>query len=411
MKRAKRLFFLILFAACSIIFLEGTYRLFRYVKHGHVKFVFLDTAGALCNHDIYGFSLTPGFDSRQLPKQMRFSQEGRGYHLDKVIKINSRGFRGDEFSAVKEENVYRILILGGSTTYCAGDNDQTWPAYLEQALNNKVSEGRHFEVINCGVPNWQSAHSLLQFKNEGVHLQPDLIILHTGWNDLLKGSNKKIGNGLSYKYGLKACPNQIKNIKADISEALKPSFIERNFVLYQQIKIRIINKHVKNPFDLLEKAIDKNDPIHDRWLETWRRNVFQIVDIAKNNGIKVILVDYPALARTGAEPNEKSLTYQQTRIESERYYNFWARAKNLLSEYIHNMAEEKKVPVVEASRLFDKYSGKERLHLFTDEIHLTQEGDLALANCVADEIEKLKEEDRVLPFFINDNRSEINASR
>lgn len=411
MKTAKRLFFFILLVVCSIIFLEGVYRLFRYVKHGHIKFVFLDTAGALCNHDVYGFSLTPNFDSRQLPKQMRFSQEGRGYHLDKVIKINSRGFRGDEFSALKEENVYRILILGGSTTYCAGDNDKTWPAYLEQALNNKVRDGRHFEVINCGVPNWQSTHSLLQFKNEGVHLQPDLIILHTGWNDLLKGSNKKTGNGLSYKYGLKNCPNQIKNIKADISEALKPSFIERNFVLYQQIKIRIINKHVKNPFDLLEKAIDKNDPIHDRWIEAWRRNVFQIIDIAKNNGIKVILIDYPGLARTGAEPNEKSLAYQQTRIECERYYNFWERAKNLLSEGIHNMAEEKKVPVVEASRLFDKYSGKERLSFFIDEIHLTEKGDLALANCVADEIEKLKEDDRLLSFFANANRSKIHASR
>lgn len=411
MKTVKRFFFLILLASCCIISLEGAYRLFRHIKHGHVKFVFLDTAGALCNHDVYGFSLTPNFDSRQLPEQMRFSEEGRGYHLDKAIKINSRGFRGDEFSAAKEENVYRILVFGGSTTYCAGDNDKTWPVYLEQALNSKVNDGRHFEIINCGVPNWQSIHSLLQFKNEGIHLQPDLIILHTGWNDLLKGSNKKLGNGLSYKYGLKECPSQIKNIKADISEALKPSFIERNFVLYQQIKIRIINKHVKNPFDLLEKAIDKNDPIYDRWLETWRRNVFQVIDIANNNGIKVILVDYPGLARSGADPGEKSLAYQQTRIKSERYYNFWAKAKNLLSECVHNMAEEKKVPVVEASMLFDKYSGEERLSLFTDEIHLSEKGDLILANCVADQIEKLKENNRLLSFFRNYNRSEIHASR
>ena len=411
MKTAKRLFVFILLASCSIIFLEGAYRLFRYIKHGHIKFVFLDTAGVLCNHDVYGFSLTPNFDSRQLPKQMRSSEEGRGYRLDKVIKINSRGFRGDEFSAAKEENVYRILIFGGSTTYCAGDNDKTWPAYLEQALNNKVKDGRHFEVINCGAPNWQSIHSLLQFKNEGIHLQPDLIILHTGWNDLLKGSNKKIGNCLSYKYGLKTCPNQIKNIKANVSEALKPSFIERNFVLYQQIKIRIIDKYVKNPFDLFEKAINKNDPIRDRWLETWRRNIFQIIDIAKINGIKVILVDYPGLARTDVELDEKSLAYQQTRIKCERYYNFWARAKNLLSESIHNMAEEKKVPVVEASRLFDMYSGKERLLLFIDEIHLSEKGDLILANCVADEIEKLKEDNRLLSFFGNYNRSKIHALR
>lgn len=390
MKTIKRLLVFILLVSCYIILLEGGYRLYRYIKHGHIKFVFLDTAGVFCNHDVYGFSLTPNFDSGQLPDQMRFSEEGRGYHLDKVLKFNSRGFRGDEFSTAKEENTYRILAFGGSTTYCAGNNDETWPGYLEKALNNRVKDGRHFEVINCGVPNWRSIHDLLRFKNEGIHLQPDLIILHTGWNDLLKGLDKKIGNRPSYKYGIKTCPNQIKNIKTDVAEALKPSFIERDFVLYQQIRIRIIDKYMKNPFDLYEKAIDKNDPIRDRWLQTWRKNVFQIIDIAKNNGIKVILVDYPGLARTGADSDEKSLVYQQARISCERYYNFWARAKELLSEYIHNMAEEKKIPVVEASKLFDKYSGKERVSLFVDEIHLSEKGDFILANYVADEIEKFK---------------------
>lgn len=410
MKIVKSFLVFFLLVCCSIIFLEGGYRLYRYIKHGHVKFVFLDTAGVFCNHDVYGFSLTPGFDSRQLPDQMRLSEEGRGYRLNKVIKINSSGFRGDEFSAVKKENVYRILAFGGSTTYCAGDNDKTWPAYLEQTLNNKVKDGRHFEVINCGVPNWQSIHDLLRLNNQGIHLQADLIILHTGWNDLLKGTDKRIGNRPSYKYGLKTCPNQIRNIKTDVCEAVKPSFIERNFVLYQNIRIRIINKYIKNPYDLLEKAIDSNDPLHDRWFEAWRGNVFQIIDIARNNKIEVILVDYPGLARTDVDSDEKNLVYQQTRITCQRYYNFWARTKELLSECIHNIAEEKKVSVVEASRLFEKYSGKKRLSLFIDEIHLSEEGDFILANCVADKIEKFQEDHRLMSFFKKDNSGEIYAS-
>ena len=36
------------------------------------------------------------------------------------ITINSLGFRGDEFSSIKPSDMYRILMVGGSTMFGAG---------------------------------------------------------------------------------------------------------------------------------------------------------------------------------------------------------------------------------------------------------------------------------------------------
>ena len=247
MEKLKKVIFFIILVSISTLFsivvLEGLYRVYRYVKHGHVKFIAMDTGGVFANHDVYGYNLMPDFDTTKLPDNIRFSMEGRGYRLAEDIKVNSRGFRGEEFLTKKGKNVYRILVLGDSTAFCYGDNDKTWPAYLEKLLNEKAEYGSRFEVINGGVPGWRSIECLLKLKNEGIYFQPDLVILHNGWNDLDGSTDSRRENKPYRMYGVKNSPNQIKNIETDVLSSPEPSFIEKHFLLYQQVKNRIIYKY------------------------------------------------------------------------------------------------------------------------------------------------------------------------
>lgn len=370
-KFAKIILIPAVFLLCTVLLLEGAYRVYRYLKHGHVGFVYMDTVGILGNHDVYGYCPMPNFDSARLPDRMRFSEEGRGYRLDKDIKINSRGFRGKEFSAAKKEGAYRVFASGGSTTYCLGDNDKTWPAYLEEMLG--------VEVINGGVPNWESIHSLTRFKNEGIYLKPDLIILHSGLNDLWKGTNK-----LVYGYGLRACPDQIRNIETEVLPAEAPCFIAKHLLLYQQFKVRVLNRYIKYGDDKRERALNAR-------ILTWKKNICKIIDIAQKNGIRVILVDYPVLARKDASPEERKLVYENTRMDTERHYDYWIKAKGLISEGLHDIAKQKGLTVVEAEEAFDGYGKEERMSLFVDEIHLSEKGDFLLAECVEQKISENKD--------------------
>ena len=55
------------------------------------------------------------------------------------ITINRLGFRGAEFSSIKPSDMYRILMVGGSTMFGAGatSDETTIPGYLQQFLNEK----------------------------------------------------------------------------------------------------------------------------------------------------------------------------------------------------------------------------------------------------------------------------------
>ena len=88
---------------------------------------------------------------------------------------------------VKKNNVFRIVMLGGSTIAGLGvtSNQDTIAAQLEQALNIKSSQfsGRHFEVINAGVQGFNSSQEMILFALELVHYEPDMVITFDCWNE------------------------------------------------------------------------------------------------------------------------------------------------------------------------------------------------------------------------------------
>jgi len=110
-----------------------------------------------------------------------------GSGLDEnLVYINSQGFRGPEFSEIKSENTYRIIIVGGSTAFGVGVLDnQTFPYYL-QNIFDKSNLNFNVEVINSA---WTGLYSLLEtelIKDRLINFGPDLFIVYDGWNELDK---------------------------------------------------------------------------------------------------------------------------------------------------------------------------------------------------------------------------------
>jgi len=103
---------------------------------------------------------------------------------EKIVHINSHGFRGVEFTKEKDENVYRFFTLGGSTTFGVGllDN-QTWPFYLQE-LYEQNNPGLTVEVINAGFPGKWSKTETISIKNQLLAFEPDLFIIYDGANEL-----------------------------------------------------------------------------------------------------------------------------------------------------------------------------------------------------------------------------------
>jgi lysophospholipase L1-like esterase len=112
---------------------------------------------------------------------------------DGKTRHNSRGCRAEEFRVPKPPGVYRIIALGGSTTYSTSvrDNGDVFTYRLQALLNaptSRLAKAQSFEVINCGMPGFTSAETLVRYIFVVSEHQPDLLIVQQGLNDVLPRS-------------------------------------------------------------------------------------------------------------------------------------------------------------------------------------------------------------------------------
>jgi hypothetical protein len=106
------------------------------------------------------------------PSYNRF--RGKPGASDYDFHLNSRGFKDVEFKPKKEANTYRILALGDSFAFGVVPYQHNYLTLLEQQLK---SNGRQVEVLNMGIPGTGPQHYLALFANEGLPLQPDMVLV------------------------------------------------------------------------------------------------------------------------------------------------------------------------------------------------------------------------------------------
>jgi lysophospholipase L1-like esterase len=130
---------------------------------------------------------------RERPHPYLLWENTPGYASSNGIRqTNNLGYRNsNEFTIAKSARTFRVLTLGGSTTYgyLLDNPDDAWPAQLEVLLNSKLNKDApdasfdRIEVINGGLNYATSAEQLLHYLYRDRYLKPDLVIIHTGGND------------------------------------------------------------------------------------------------------------------------------------------------------------------------------------------------------------------------------------
>jgi len=120
-----------------------------------------------------------------------YTRGWRGYHAGVMVRINSAGWRGKEFSPQKTEGTIRILGIGDSFTFGkAVEEDDVYLVKIEQMLNGDT--GPRYEAINAGRDNMSTARELKYLKQrEMLKLKPDAVVLgFTVHNDAQVKNNK-----------------------------------------------------------------------------------------------------------------------------------------------------------------------------------------------------------------------------
>jgi lysophospholipase L1-like esterase len=113
-----------------------------------------------------------------------------------VVTTNSQGLRLDYPLNSKAAGTFRILCVGDSVTFGyrvpvvwperPKDYNPDWlpfPMLIEKELR-AANPGRKIEVIALAVPGYSSYQGLAQLRREIDRLQPDLVTICFGWNDV-----------------------------------------------------------------------------------------------------------------------------------------------------------------------------------------------------------------------------------
>ena len=211
-------------------------------------------------------------------------QKGQTFH-------NSLGYRADEFTVEKPSNVFRIVALGGSSTYDIRieDNEKTFTAQLQKLLTEEYGY-QNVEVINAGVPGYNSWEILINLEFRVLDLNPDLVIIYEGTNDvharLVEPSAYRGDNsGRRQPWHLPPVPpwehsallrivSRMMNFTRQVSVddfASSPTFLSWPFE-YR------LDEDGADPGNILEK----NRPIY------FQRNLENMFAIAKEHGVEVL---------------------------------------------------------------------------------------------------------------------------
>lgn len=237
---------------------------------------------------------------------------------------NHLGFRGDEIIIPKPEGVFRIVAIGGSTTYSAGVEDYrlSYPYLLQEKLR---AEGyTEVEVINAGVFSYSSLENLMNFQIRVLELDPDMVIVYEGVNEIatrmiwpykvfrgdLTGYESRL---LSFEPPWWENITLVRAVLIYFGKTQSHSSLQRNFMVSTGaflgdsfVTQKLDGTYPSGPFvrHPASEILETNRPVY------YERNLRTLVAIAEERGIKVVLVSFVYSTEFPEEPRAWAEEYQ-----------------------------------------------------------------------------------------------------
>ena len=184
------------------------------------------------------------------------------------------------FPAIKGDTTYRIFVFGESAVQGDVLGNFSFTSMLDEMLKAHYP-GIHFEVINTGmvaISSW----TVLQFVKEMVAYQPDLFIIYCGNNEIVGPYGPGtvfagLGSRTFVKLQVWARSLKITQLLKSVREDIQQRLFKKKPVLWKGMEM------------FLEKQIPVDDDSLPVAIGNFRQNIKEMVGIAKNHGVKVMV--------------------------------------------------------------------------------------------------------------------------
>ena len=272
---------------------------------------------------------------------------------------NSAGIRGPEVKREKPPRVWRIATIGDSVTYGLGvEGARAFPNLLESKLND--ADVGPVEVLNFGVPGYNTFQEYTLLKQRVLEFDPDLVIMTFSPDDVET-------TPVILNVGGSMClfRNHFEGIGL-LNNALHWR-IFRSSHLY-----RFLYKHAALAFAAPEAGFEVgNSRPEVEWL-----NVRRAADLCAEDDTAFLLVLSPFLLPYAEPPEEMKTGYLSPEV-FRRYSEAFDRVRML--------AAESDMECLDLGPLYQECAGKLKLHPLDHE-HLNPLGHRLVAQLLLEKL-------------------------
>ena len=293
---------------------------------------------------------------------------------------NSLGFRGEEISLTKPDGVYRIVAVGGSTTYSVDVEDyrDSYPHQLGDYLRGQGYDD--IEVINAGSGSYTSYHNFINIQFRVLPLQPDLIIIYQGYND--------IHARIVYPYSAYQGDNS-GYIAPFVTDTIMPDILEYSTAL----RIIGIRANLTKPHSALDwhRFKQATSSRRSEFLSQWRTGTYPSGIFLEASAMDMLLNNPPIhlernLESMVAVANQQDVDLLLVTFVTSPEFNLPPVSS---AEYIFGLQQHNDLTRAVAARneiaLFDLASAfPDDRSLFTDGRHMNTEGNHIRAQLIGD---------------------------
>lgn len=291
-----------------------------------------------------------------------------GFYYSKTLRYNNfhaytKAMPKEHDVAIpKPPDVFRIICLGGSTTYAGG-----YPGMLRTMLAKHYPQ-RKIEVLNAGMFGYSTQDAIIQYLFHLKELKPDVIIFFEALNDIIPSftmpplASAPFRRDYGHYYGLIANVRYPKTFEKFLLEFLyadlwKPKLKPMYFTDFKS-------------------------------LDSFRRNLETLIAITRCENIQLVLSNQ---AHVFADTD--TLLYPSLQLNSlidrEHYANnqSWYYAMELFNKTAEETAARHAVPFVDQQAVFQS---RPELFEAQDTVHMTPEGIELKARLFYDKIVSLR---------------------
>jgi len=300
------------------------------------------------------------------------------------FSVNNMGFRGDDITEPKPAGEFRIFLVGGSTTECRLVDDADEPGReLQNLLNSKLGGTSGVKVYNTGKSGDKTFDHIAIMGHRLVHLEPDLIVVLAGINDLIIAANgadylhlsevdsQELHLGALLKYA--ATDFQIGRRVFRLVHKIGPQTDQQAFQeISKQTNVR------RQAQFRMTRPVSADPPRTD--ITDYRSNLLTILGIAEAHRIPIILMTQASTWNSKVDSNVEQWHWMGRAFEKHTYReDLLDTALESYNDVARQLGEESQVPVLDLARVIPK-----SLEFFYDDCHFNLKGAQKVASLLSE---------------------------